>query len=745
MSMMGLLSRCALAQIVGESTESILGFFTGHFSDRSRRVIEALHQSSEKAWKALEVSLAGETLWNKLDPTDEKALRQQVRSVLDNMPLPMFTARAEYRKLCLQELQDARRRGHLLSRLTPEELGQSLNLFARQPKPDALIAHQQAAVEQMSKYLDHHNYKHLGWLVGHEVQPGQGLLVAAVQFFFRRAVENSEELRESLQLSRIEALTQSQAAGFQQLEVLFTLHGQRIEGLLEGVRGAVLDVREEQQRHGEQLNEIYAMLHQLMELAQMQHRHGVRPGATHTMRGPRDRGRVKELTARYEALPDSEKTQRPALLNSVALLQIAAGDTHDAQRNFDRVATLVASHPQARAQALFNAYHAALQRHDYPAAIEALHEAVALDPEHHEPFPFSEYFPECILGAGGFGVVFKCQHTALKRPIVVKTLWLDGLDRGVEDVFREAQALNDLDHPAIVHLRDCRFADAARTRPFLVMDYFESLNLSEYVRQHGTLSVADLLPIARVAAEALQTAHEQGVLHRDVKPENLLVRREANGSWRVKLIDFGLALKREALDATVLRSDTPSGTPREPGIAGTADYAAPEQMGRLPGVLVGPYSDVYGFARTCYFALLGTPVPDDAERETLDERWRKLLSQCTARKVEGRLKDFTVVLERLQTLDKPEAAPPATPAAQPEIPLLKPAPLLRKGGVPPRYIEPRPSTPTTGNPPLPPLWAQKEPDITGATSAEDASTIEGNPPKEPKPKRGPLGGAFGSV
>src|SRR5581483_3473032 len=136
----------------------------------------------------------------------------------------------------------------------------------------------------------------------------------------------------------------------------------------------------------------------------------------------------------------------------------------------------------------------------------------------------------------------------------------------------------------------------------------------------------------------------------DVKPDNLLVRRDPSGTWKVKLIDFGLAVKQETAEATV-RRDTPTHSPREYGIAGTIDYAAPEQMGRLPEVPVGKHSDVYGFGKTCYYALLGTPEPDDGEKETLDERWRKLLSQCTARKIEGRLKDFGVVLERLHDLE----------------------------------------------------------------------------------------------
>src|SRR5207244_1673096 len=209
-----------------------------------------------------------------------------------------------------------------------------------------------------------------------------------------------------------------------------------------------------------------------------------------------------------------------------------------------------------------------------------------------------------------------------------------------------------------IRLRDCRFADAARKRPYLVMDYFDSVSLADHVAKHGPLAADEMLTVARAVAEALLAAHAQGILHRDVKPDNLLVRPPPTpnpspqrgeggnssplaplgrgvggegGGWRVKLIDFGLAIKEEVEQATARTPGMRSPTPHEYGFAGTIDYASPEQMGRLAGVSIGTYSDVYGFGKTCYFALLGTPEPDDGEKELLDEAWRKLLSQCTAR------------------------------------------------------------------------------------------------------------------
>src|SRR5262249_44222577 len=161
--------------------------------------------------------------------------------------------------------------------------------------------------------------------------------------------------------------------------------------------------------------------------------------------------------------------------------------------------------------------------------------------------------------------------------------------------------------------------------------------------EQDLLSPVDLLAVAVPVAEALQAAHAGGILHRDVKPANILVRHDGSG-WRVKLIDFGLALRPSTLEGQVSTQRARAQTTLGKTIAGTRHYAAPEQMGDLEGVAVGSYSDVYGFGKSCYFALLGTPVPDDEEKESLPESWRKLLSKCTSRKVDKRLQNFAEVL-----------------------------------------------------------------------------------------------------
>src|SRR5262249_22136483 len=154
----------------------------------------------------------------------------------------------------------------------------------------------------------------------------------------------------------------------------------------------------------------------------------------------------------------------------------------------------------------------------------------------------------------------------LKAPVVLKTLADYDLERGIDAVFAEAQALRQLDHPAIIRLQDCGFAaPEGESRPYLVMDYFEGGRLGECARERP-LTVEDLAAVAAQVAGGLAAAHEKGILHRDVKPANLLVRRLGGQAvWDAKLIDFGLALRRTGRETMLANSRTLAGS----SIAGT--------------------------------------------------------------------------------------------------------------------------------------------------------------------------------
>jgi serine/threonine protein kinase len=176
------------------------------------------------------------------------------------------------------------------------------------------------------------------------------------------------------------------------------------------------------------------------------------------------------------------------------------------------------------------------------------------------------------------------------------------------------------------------------------------------------LTPDDLLPIARLTAEALHAAHQAGVLHRDVKPGNLLVRKTATG-WEIRLIDFGLSLRRSLVQSSLARAATHNRSMVGSAVAGTLDYAAPEQLDPASSRLVGPHSDVYGFGRTCLFALFGTTQPRSKRIRGLPDPWPDLLDDCCDKEIKSRPPDFAVVLERLNSRPAPKPTPAQLPRA----------------------------------------------------------------------------------
>jgi WD40 repeat protein len=192
------------------------------------------------------------------------------------------------------------------------------------------------------------------------------------------------------------------------------------------------------------------------------------------------------------------------------------------------------------------------------------------------------------------------------------------------------------------------------------MDYFQGQTLEGYVKEHGPLPVEDVLAVARQVAEGLQAAHGAKVLHRDVKPANLLVRKEAAG-WKVKVIDFGLALPQKVVEtsqkaSTVRQKETRVGS----SVAGTLDYGAPEQMGRRKEP-VGRYSDVYGWAKTCCYALFQTTQPTFRHWQSVPEPLAELLGRCLEEDPKKRPQGFAEVLKGLDTGAASSAAASVVP------------------------------------------------------------------------------------
>jgi serine/threonine protein kinase len=649
----------AVGQTVGDpAADAAADYLLARLSDPSRKLLDALARANERAWRALEVALAGESLWTWLDRGEEKALRQQVRLFLDAVPLGTegtgFSARA------LAQLRSARKTG-LLASGRPEDIAKQAVAFVRFADPVRLLEVEWTTVEGMAGVLQRVGHAELATLLNAH-SPGQPpLLGLAVRFFFRREVETDAELFQGLAFEQLDQLGQALSDGLNGVSLLLERQTQQLDELLEklaGLHSDVFDLKAEQARQGEAVRDIYEVVSRIGNRLERLHERALRPGDSLSVRGDEEQSLVQEVIRRYRALPEQQRAQLPALLLNIGKLEVAVGEYRQAQDDFRTVASLI-EQSTAQAEAQAGAYQAALEQRDWPAAQEALLAAARLDPERFAPFPPAKYEPERILGAGGFGVAWLCRDRDSGGRVVVKTLHGEALERGVGDVFREAAALETLEHPAIIRLRHCDYADRGRTRPFLVMDYFDGVTLAEYVRQHGSLSVADAVGVAGHMAEALATAHGRGVLHRDVKPANLLMRREGDG-WRVKLIDFGLALQRRVVEQTASHADALSATVAGSSVAGTLDYAAPEQVGKLPGVKPGAAADVYSFSKTVCFALFGTPTPRRDHWKRVPEALADLLDTGLAEQPAER-PSFESVREGLRTVCDKVPAPIAEP------------------------------------------------------------------------------------
>lgn len=202
------------------------------------------------------------------------------------------------------------------------------------------------------------------------------------------------------------------------------------------------------------------------------------------------------------------------------------------------------------------------------------------------------YLIEKQLDSGGFGAVFLAHDgELLGKPVVIKFLNEKSLknDWAVKKFKHEIEALARIDHPGVVSVLDTgQLPDAT---PFLVMQYIKGVSLRALMKQEG-LEFERASTFIRQLGQALNAAHEIGVVHRDLKPENIMLRRVAGGE-QVKIIDFGIAKVRDSQVA-------PSTVVAE--VAGTVAYMAPEQLNGRP---VSPASDQFSLAVIAFEMLTG--------------------------------------------------------------------------------------------------------------------------------------------
>ncbi|MGH2988963.1 MAG: serine/threonine-protein kinase, partial [Solirubrobacterales bacterium] len=191
------------------------------------------------------------------------------------------------------------------------------------------------------------------------------------------------------------------------------------------------------------------------------------------------------------------------------------------------------------------------------------------------------------LGAGGMAVVFLAEDTVLDRRVAVKRLHSDATEDGVKRFHREARLGASLNHPNLVMVLD---TFSAADDIVIVMEYVRGTSLADEIAERP-LEVERVVSVLRGIAAGLDHAHAHGVVHRDVKPSNVLIRHDG----AVKLADLGVATAAHVSQITTAND-----------IVGTLAYIAPE---RLDGDEIGgPAADVYALAAVAFEALSGQPA-----------------------------------------------------------------------------------------------------------------------------------------
>jgi serine/threonine-protein kinase len=209
---------------------------------------------------------------------------------------------------------------------------------------------------------------------------------------------------------------------------------------------------------------------------------------------------------------------------------------------------------------------------------------------------------EGLLASGAAGDVYKALHLGLGTHVAVKVLRPGGgetADIRKRRFLREARVAARLRSPHVVRVFDIVANDDDLT--YIVMELLEGETLAERVQRDGPLPVRDAVEFVRQAAHALGEMHDAGIIHRDVKPSNLFLEQSADGTRKVKLLDFGVAALRQPVsrDSGLTFSEAFIGTPR---------YMAPEQV--RSSKAVDARADVWALAVTLHELLAGTPPFD---------------------------------------------------------------------------------------------------------------------------------------
>lgn len=280
------------------------------------------------------------------------------------------------------------------------------------------------------------------------------------------------------------------------------------------------------------------------------------------------------------------------------------------------------------------------------------------------------------VGVGGMGQVFLCEHMFIRRQVAIKVLPPAKAEQpaALGRFYREARAAGSLQHPNIVRTQDI---DQDGNLHYIVMEYVDGTNLLDIVKKFGPMDIRRATYYVLQAARGLDYAFRNGIIHRDIKPGNILIDRKG----RARLLDMGLArFYRDHNDQLTIKYD-------DKIVLGTADYVAPEQVANSHAVDIR--ADIYGLGATFYFLLAGhppfptgtvsqkllwhrtkDPTPIRQVRPEVPEGLAAVISRMMAKDPKARFQTPAQVIAELERWVNPAEVP--LPPAE-EMPELSPA------------------------------------------------------------------------
>lgn len=265
-----------------------------------------------------------------------------------------------------------------------------------------------------------------------------------------------------------------------------------------------------------------------------------------------------------------------------------------------------------------------------------------------------------VIGAGGAGVIYKAKQNPLGRIVAIKMVHSHIVSATSLMRFeKEAKTISTLSHPNIITIHD--FGVSEDEQPYMVMDYMEGVSLSDYIKEQGRLSIDETCDYAIQICDGLSHAHKKGILHRDLKPNNLMLVKLETGDYHVKILDFGLAKMLHGDE----EEDQKDHLTKTGETVGTPAYMSPEQV---MGKALDQRTDIYSLGCVIYNCLTGsppflgetkmetmlmhlnnppTPVNEKLDEELLDPYFDRILLKLLAKSAQDRFADMQTVKENI--------------------------------------------------------------------------------------------------